>query len=347
MLLSETVKAIDLLVPAALILGGLLLGIIIEMILLKRLRIFFDKVHWIEANKIISNLRGMIILWFFLAGVYSAAVSLPLEKNIDRLVGAGMIILFVGSVTIVLSRFSTGIFSFYTKRTNGALPAVSIFKHIIKFTIFILGILIILQSLGIPIAPLITALGVGGIAVALALQETLSNTFAGIQIIAARQIKPGDYIKLDSGEGGYVVDITWRNTTIRTLPNNIIIIPNSKMSSTIITNFYQPDTGMAVLVQVGVSYDSDLKKVEKVTMEVGKEIMKKVEGGVPEFDPFIRYHTFNDFSINFTVILRAKEYVDKHILKHEFIKGLHERYKKEGIVIPFPIRTVYMKENKA
>lgn len=103
---------------------------------------------------------------------------------------------------------------------------------------------------------------------------------------------------------------------------------------------------MAVLVQVGVSYESDLTKVEKVTIEVAKEVMKEVPGGVPEFEPFIRYHTFADFSINFTVILRAKEFVDQYLVKHEFVKRLHRRYEKERIEIPFPIRTVYMKERE-
>jgi small-conductance mechanosensitive channel len=100
---------------------------------------------------------------------------------------------------------------------------------------------------------------------------------------------------------------------------------------------------MAVLVQVGVSYRSDLEKVERVTIDVAKEVLQKVDGGVKEFEPFIRYHTFGDFSINFTVILRAKEYVHKYLITHEFIKRLHRRYQMEGIEIPFPIRTVYVK----
>ena len=95
--------------------------------------------------------------------------------------------------------------------------------------------------------------------------------------------------------------------------------------------------------RLGVSYQSDLEKVEKVTIEVAKEVLQEVEGGVKEFEPFIRYHTFSDFSINFTVILRAKEYVSKYLITHEFIKRLHRRYQQEGIKIPFPIRTVYMK----
>ena len=148
-------------------------------------------------------------------------------------------------------------------------------------------------------------------------------------------------MQLESGEEGYLTDITWRNTTIRALPNNRIIVPNSKLASAIITNFHLPEKEMAVLVQVGVSYDSDLEKVEKVTMDVGKEIMKEVAGGVAEFEPFVRYHTFADFSIRFTVMLRAKEFVDQYLIKHEFVKRLHQRYRDEGITIPFPIRTIY------
>jgi len=101
---------------------------------------------------------------------------------------------------------------------------------------------------------------------------------------------------------------------------------------------------MACLVNLGVSYGSDLEKVEKVTVEVGKQVLEKITGGVKTFDPFIRYNKFNDFSIDFTVILRVSEFVAQYLVTHEFIKALHQRYNKEGIVIPFPIRTVQMEK---
>jgi small-conductance mechanosensitive channel len=126
------------------------------------------------------------------------------------------------------------------------------------------------------------------------------------------------------------------------LPNNMLVVPNAKLVSNQITNFYLPETEMAVLVQVGVSYQSDLERVERVTVEVAREVLQQVNGGVKAFEPFIRYHTFSDFSINFTVILRAREYVDKYLITHEFIKRLHKRYQQEAIEIPFPIRTVHM-----
>jgi small-conductance mechanosensitive channel len=103
--------------------------------------------------------------------------------------------------------------------------------NLTKIVVFAVGILTILETLGIPIIPLFTALGIGGLAVALGLQDTLSNLFAGIQVIAAKQIRPGDYVKLELGEEGYVTDITWRYTTIRSSPNNRIIVPNAKVSS--------------------------------------------------------------------------------------------------------------------
>jgi len=128
------------------------------------------------------------------------------------------------------------------------------------------------------------------------------------------------------------------------LPNNVALIPNEKLTKAIVTNYYLPDKEMAVLVNLGVHYDSDLKKVEKITCEVAREIMKTVPGGVPGFEPFIRYNTFGDSSIGFTVILRAKEFADQYLIKHEFIKRLHERYKKENIIIPYPIRTIHYEQ---
>ena len=172
------------------------------------------------------------------------------------------------------------------------------------------------------------------------LQETLANFFAGIVIILSKQLRPGDFVGLSSGEQGYVEDITWRITTIRSLMNNMVIIPNHLLSSSIVTNYYQPEQQMSVLVNVGVSYDSDLDHVDKVTTEVATKVMTEVEGGIPEEEPFIRFNNFGESSIDFTVIMQTNEVVNQYIIKHEFIKCLHRRYGEEGIQIPFPIRTI-------
>lgn len=194
------------------------------------------------------------------------------------------------------------------------------------------------------ITPLLTALGVGGVFIGLALQNTLSNLFSGLNIITSKKVRPGDYIRLETGEEGYVIDVAWRYTIVREIPDNFIVIPNAKIVSSTFKNYSFPDREMLVLVTVGVSYDSDLETVEAVTLEVASEIMNEVAGGVSEYQPFMRYEEFDYFSINCTVYLRVKEYLDRLIVRHEFIKRLHKRYQREGIKIPFPIKTVYITE---
>ena len=327
------------------IIGGILLGIIGEFVR-KKIEKLALKTKWQGDDIVIRSLKGFVFLWFVLAGLFIAVFNLPFKENILNIIKKILVIISIFSVTIVITKITVSLFNTYNKKLKGDIPSVSIFTNIIKFVLLIIGIMIILNYLGISITPILTALGVGGLAVALALQDTLSNLFSGLQILMARQIKVGDYIKLESGEEGYVVDITWKNTTIKQISNNIIVIPNSKLSNTIITNYNLPETEMSIVVPVGVSYDSDLEKVERVTLEVAKEILENVEGGVKTFQPVIRYHTFNDFSIDFNVVLRVKEFSYQYPLRHEFIKRLHKRYEEEGITISFPIRTVYIKNEK-
>jgi small-conductance mechanosensitive channel len=223
----------------------------------------------------------------------------------------------------------------------GNFPAVSVLTNFIRVIIASITIMIILQYAGVSITPALAALGVSGLAVSLALQEPLSSLFSGILIVASNQLKPGQYVRLSSGEEGYIVDINWRTTNIRQLANNMIIVPNSQMTSAIIINYDSPEKELSILFDVGVGYDSDLEHVEQVTIEVASEVMQEVAGGVTDSVPFIRYNQFNDFSINFTVIMRGSEFVDQYLIKHEFIKRLHRRYREEDIVIPFPIRTLH------
>jgi small-conductance mechanosensitive channel len=335
-------------IPAvAFVAGSIIVGLIFERLVLRKLKKITRKTSWKIDDIIIGSLQGKTILWFLIAGIYGALYSLPfLKKDILALLTTILIVILMFSATLVLARIAAGFVTLYSKSSKTALPESSIITNITKLFVILIGLLIIMQYLGVSITPILTALGVGGLAVALALQETLSNLFSGIHIIVTGQIKLGDYIKLDTGEEGHVVDITWRNSTIKTILQNLVVIPNSKMASTIITNFSLPAQEMSVMVPVGVSYGSDLEHVERVTIDVAREVMKEVHGGMPEFEPYIRYHTFADFSINFNVVLRAQAYIDMYPLKHEFVKRLHRRYKQEGIEIPFPIRTVYMKDNQ-
>lgn len=116
-----------------------------------------------------------------------------------------------------------------------------------------------------------------------------------------------------------------------------------KLASAIVTNFSLPEQELSVLIPVGVSYNSNLERVEQVTLEVVREVIRETPGASKRMEPVVRYYEFADSSINFNIILRASEFTDQYLLRHEIIKKLHQRYNAEGIEIPFPIRTVHIK----
>lgn len=303
----------------------------IERLFLKRLRFYWDIFKFVPT------------LWSFLFVLYILSEELKLPVSLRLIKDKALWVVFILSLSLLTSRLVALLLRMYMNRYRQEMPAVSLVVQASKVLVLLVGVIIALDKIGIAITPILTALGVGGLAVALALRDTLENLFAGFHVLASGQIKVGNYIRLEGGEEGFVEDITWRNTVIRQPSNNLIIVPNSKLSSSIVINFHKPDSELAVIVPVGVSYDSDLEKVERITIEVAKEVQREVEGAVPDFEPFIRYTAFGDFSINFNVILRAKDVPSQHVLRHEFIKRLKRRYEEEGIKIPFPIREVYLR----
>ncbi len=330
--------------PLALAGGGILFGFIAEKIIIPILNRFTARTKWKGDDIIVGGFKGMIFLWLMLTGFYGASLYLDLRPEYIEILRKILLVIVIFSATIVLTRISTGFVRLQTEKVEGVIPTTSIFQNLTKMICYIVGILIILQSLGISITPILTALGVGGLAVALALQDTLSNLFAGLQITATKKIHPGDYIKLDSGDEGFVADITWRYTSIRTQPNNMVIIPNAKLASSIFTNYFAPQKEMTFGINCTVGFSSDLEKVERVSKEVALQVMSEISGAVADYDPNFRYQNFTDSGISFVVILKALEFDKQFLLKHEFIKQIHARFAQEGIEIAYPARTIIMKQ---
>lgn len=336
----------ELIIPLSVFVVLIMASLALRKVVFSRLSAWTKHTKTQIDDIIAEAIRGPFLVWCFMLSTYITLEISPVSEEIVNLVGKVLLVLGIGSVTFVAANISSQFIRTYSTKIESTLPVTSLTQNLTRIVVFAVGLLIILNSLGISITPILATLGVGGLAVALALQDTLSNLFSGLHIIMAKQVKIGDYVRLESGEEGYVTDINWRTTRVRMLPNNVVLVPNAKLAQAIIVNYYLPEKEMAVLVNLGVHYDSDLKKVEKVTVEVAKEVMRDVTGAVSSFEPFIRYHTFGDFSINFTVILRAKEFVDQYLIKHEFVKRLHERYGKEGIIIPYPIRAINYEQEK-
>ena len=219
-------------------------------------------------------------------------------------------------------------------------------RRVLPMVIYTIALLIALDSLGIAISPLLAGLGIGGLAIALAVQPTLSNFFAGTYLVTEGELKDGDFIELDGGPSGFIVDVGWRSTKIRSRHNNLVIIPNSRMVDTILTNYYSPTPAMNVIVTCGVSYDSDLAHVERIAMGVATEVVEQSCHAIEDVEPVVRFSNFGDSNIDFFVFVQANDRTGSFILKNEIIKRIHARFAEEGIEINYPVRKlVYPDDN--
>ncbi|MFC2343587.1 MAG: mechanosensitive ion channel family protein [Negativicutes bacterium] len=334
----------NLLIPALILGASLLMGFVLNYLLRRYITRHTDLAPDSALGVLLHAVRGLPRLWCFAIGVYWTIHTVGLVEPVQRLLAYILFTILVFSITRVIVRTLERIIALRTAEARSAAAATSLLTNLVAITIYAAGAIIILGYYGISIAPLITALGVGGMAVALGLQESLANLFAGLHLILSKQVRVGDYIRLDSDNEGRVTDITWRYTTILTSANNTVVVPNAKLSSAILTNYDMPEPQIAVIIPVGVSYDSDLEKVETVTVAVAADVMERLEGSMVK-TPAVFFHTFGDSSIDFNVVLYARRFTDRTQLKHEFIKALTQRYREEGIDIPFPVRTILRPES--
>ncbi|WP_433186121.1 mechanosensitive ion channel family protein [Actinoallomurus sp. CA-150999] len=294
------------------------------------------KTRWTWDDLFFRLLRDLAVVPCTVLGLWISVLILHLKPGIRTTTGRVLVAVLILTISIAIARFAAGVVSSIALARSGVAQSATIFVNIVRVVVVGIGALILLQSLGISITPLLTALGVGGLAVALALQDTLANLFAGVHILASRKVQPGDFVRLDSGQEGYIIDINWRNTTIRQVPDNLVVVPNSRFADAIVTNYHRPAQDMSISVKVVIGYHSDLEHVEKVTLDVAQEVMATVDGGMTEYEPSVRFNTMGESSIGFSVNLRTREFTDQYIVVHEFIKRLHRRYRSEGIDIPFP-----------
>jgi len=321
--------------------GTVILAVIFKFVAKNYIKKIAEKTKTKIDDIIFEVVTKYIYLFIILIGIYVAleylSILIPYAPQVDGM----FFIVSVLMVSLVVSRILNVLIGDWLTVHRRFKRMPQLIGKIITIFIYIIAFLMVLSYFNIEISPLVATLGIGALAVGLALQDTLKNFFAGLHIISDRPVNVGDFIEIEGDISGYVEDIGWRSTRIRTIRNTIVIIPNSKLAESTIINDSMPEEEMSVYVECGVAYESDLKKVEEVTVDVARKIQETVPGAAREFEPFVRYRTFGDSNIDFRVILRVEEPVQKYLVTHEFMKALKERYDKEGIEISWPIRKIY------
>lgn len=306
--------------------------------------------------QLIGAVKGPIMLSIVFSGVALGIVSLmqiddpyfDVVRDMEIWVQRIWSISIVAVITYGVSRTLQSVLTWYVKelasRTTTTLDDkfIPIVNRILPVLVYTLGLLIILDILTVPISPLLAGLGIGGLGVALALSPSLSSFIAGTYVVTEGQIKENDYIELDNGLAGFVVDVGWRSTRIRSRLNNLVIIPNNKLTDSILTNYSTPSPVLTGIVECGVSYESDLEQVENISIDVTKTVINESELAVKDFEPVVRFSEFGDSNVNFVIIFQAMDRIASFAIKSAIIKNLYARFNQEGIEINYPIRKLVM-----
>ena len=296
---------------------------------------------------LIRAVRLPINVSIIVLGIYlSLTLTLDLPDGVQRvidLVGrASGVLLFVVLFGRVVARGMDWAIVEQDKRARRTVdPRLRMMlSRISVVMIYALGLLLVINTLGIPVSPLIAGLGLGGVAVALAIQPTLSNLFAGTYVMTEGVVSPGDYIEMEGGVAGYVLEVGWRSTRLRTWSNTLVVIPNARFAETIITNYYEPTPPVNVYLTCGVSYDTDLTRVEAVSIDVMNGVLDTSPHGVQEYGAYFGFESFGESNVDFWLFVQARDRLASFELRSELINTLHRRFDDEGIVINYPVRTL-------
>ena len=338
-------------ISAGILLLFIILAFASRLILTGILRVLAHRTKTRLDEMIIRALTMPVFVALIVAGLWLALVQvLQLSPQLD-IVRKVALILFIGIAAIALGRVVNTFLMWYSTdiaprtKTDVDNKLIPLLRRVGMVVIYVIALLIILAQLEVEISPILAGLGIGGLVIGLALQPTLSNFLAGTYVMSDAVIHVGDYIMLDSGQEGWVEDIGWRSTKVRHWQGNLIILPNSKLAEAVVTDYEKPDKSLLFVVDCGVSYGSDLEKVERVTIAVAEEILQKYPQGTKDFKPVVRFKQFGDSNINFAVVLKSADRMGHFIIKHEFIKALHKRFSEEGIEIQYPVRKLYFADS--
>ena len=311
------------LLPLAWILGGILAGAVAYALVVRPMHRTSTRHGWFALEAAMRILGSVVVLWGALAGLYLGLDRVTLTAReatfLNRAIGA----LFVFSLMWIAARIAAASIEAFGRRSDQKLFSVSLYSTLAQVVILVIGLLTVLSSLGIAIAPLLTTLGLGGFAVALALNDTLSNLFAGIQIVAAKQLRVGDFVTFEFADG-QVTDINWHNTSIRDAQNNVVVVPNSKINTTPFTNYSVSQSGVLPL-HATVPWKGRFEVLREVAEHAARDVA--AEFGVSRSASAGRVYLTGiaDTGVQVTALLPLAGAQDRMLAQSAFLQRLRDR----------------------
>src|SRR2546425_1347162 len=327
--------------PALAFAVGVLAALAVRGLLLGALR------RWAKPGGTLVTVGDAVrrpsLIWSLVVGLYAAVDTAELPARLDRPLGVILQSAIILSVTVTAAGILGRLIMRAGERQMLGAAVTGWGQAVVRGIVVIVGALVLLTVLGIQITPILTALGVGGLAVALALQDTLSNLFAGLHLLADKPIQVGHYVRLAEGVEGFVTDIGWRSTRLRTLANTVVVVPNKKVSESIITNYDLPSAFTGVSAKIVVDYGADADRVERVLLDEAQRATREVRGLRADAAPGVML-SFGDAGLEFTVSAQVATYSDQGPVLHELRKRILRRFRAEGIALAVQVRTVELRQ---
>jgi small-conductance mechanosensitive channel len=292
---------------------------------------------------IIKSISSIIFYVLLVLGIKYGLRYFELKTTIyNNLINTLLVII----VSLLLVRIVNNFFKHwaeewrYKTKTTTDERIIPLLQKIVKAVVIILAVIFIFSAWNINISPLLATAGIAGLAIGLAVKDSLANILGGLQLVLDKTFKVGDKVELESGEMGVILDIGLRSTKLKTYDNEVIHIPNGTLANAKIKNFTQPDFSIRVNVEFGVEYGSDPEKVRQVVVEA----MKKIDEVLEDPEPVVEFKKMSDFSLDFIARAWVKEYTQAYSMKLKMTDEIHKSLNEAKIGIPFPTRTVFTKK---
>lgn len=315
-----------------------------EKIILRLTKKTKTKIDDLIVAKINKPLSLILLLMGLRLAIIPHKLSAFLLGISEHLISTLIILLVTYMVIVILNILIVSWGEKFASKTESKVDdeVVRLFQKFSRITVSFIGLIFVLNVWGVEIGPLLASLGIAGIAVAFALQSTLGNIFGGISLIVDRSITVDDFIRLEEGTEGFVTDIGLRSTKIKSRDGDLVILPNGKLADSKIYNYHKPLPTTRVTVDFGVKYGSEIEKVKKIIL---KEL-SGINAVLRNPEPVVIFSELGDFSLKFKAHFWVRSIEKKMEAKEAASIVIYNALNKNKIGIPFPTRTIYLKEQK-
>jgi small-conductance mechanosensitive channel len=323
-------SAWPLLAPIALFAAVTAVALAFRAALLRRARVWAAATG--AAGPVLRGVRAPSALWCVVLGLAAAAGVVDRPARYAATLRALLEALVILSLTVTLAGVLAAFVAAAGERRGLGLGVTGFAQTAVRLGVYLVGGLVLVSSLGVQVAPLVTALGIGGLAVALALQDTLGNLFAVLHLLTDRPIRIGDWVRIGETEGR-VEDIGWRSTRIRAGTGVLVVVPNKRVVESVVLNYDLPEPRMAVAIVVRVAHDADPERVEAALGDEARRAVGALDGLLDEPAPSVRLAGIDDFALEFSVGVWVREFRVQSAVEHGLRKRIVRRLRGEGIAL--------------